>query len=149
MSRGDSYGEARILRGVIFVGNADFCQTESALLTYHFIFAQRRNYILTADEKRAVVIRVSEILEEFVSEEPKIPDKPTVPEMLTIKECAKTIKGVTEHAVRRLVAKGEIPCIRVGDGKYGKILISKWDFIGYFQNEKSQKTPPLKSSNLY
>ncbi len=137
MGGGDSYGEARILRGVIFVDHADFRQTESALLTIPFIFAQRRNYILTAEEKRTVVVRVSEILEEFVSEEPKLPDKPTVPEMLTIKECAKTIKGVTEHAVRRLVAKGEIPSVRVGDGKYGKILISKWDFVGYFQNEKS------------
>lgn len=97
---------------------------------------------MTADEKRKILLKMSKILDEMVEVPKPEPAKSDVPEMLTIKECAKTIKGITEHAVRQLAVSGKIPSIRVGDGKYGKILISKWDLVGYFSSEKTQKIPP-------
>lgn len=46
-------------------------------------------------------------------------------EMLTIKECAQTTHGLSEHTIRQLVAQKKIPYIRTGQGKRGKILINK------------------------
>ncbi len=55
-------------------------------------------------------------------------------EMLTVKECASAVKGLSEHTVRQLVAQGKIPYIRTGAGKRGKILISKSALLGYFND---------------
>lgn len=52
-------------------------------------------------------------------------------EMLTIKECAQTVHGLTEHTIRQLVAQNEIPYIRTGQGKRGKILINKKALLNY------------------
>ncbi|MDE6593923.1 MAG: helix-turn-helix domain-containing protein [Oscillospiraceae bacterium] len=52
--------------------------------------------------------------------------------MLTIKECAAAVKGLSEHTVRQLVAQEKIPYIRTGQGKNGKILISKSALLAYF-----------------
>lgn len=57
-------------------------------------------------------------------------DKPI--EMLTVKECTEVIKGLSEHTVRQLVAQEKIPYIRTGQGKRGKILISKDALLAYF-----------------
>lgn len=61
-------------------------------------------------------------------------ERPAEPvEMLTIKECTQAVKGLSEHTVRQLVAQKKIPFIRTGQGKRGKILISKaalMDYIG-------------------
>ena len=46
-------------------------------------------------------------------------------EMLTIKECAQTVHGLSEHTIRQLVAQKKIQYIRTGQGKRGKILINK------------------------
>ena len=97
---------------------------------------------MTEDEKRKILLNMSKILDEMIEVPKPEPAKPDVPEMLTIKECVKTIKGITEHAIRQLAVSGKIPSIRVGDGKYGKILISKWDLVGYFSGEKTPKIPP-------
>ena len=53
-------------------------------------------------------------------------------EMLTIKECTETIKGLTECTLRQLCAQKKIKFIRTGQGKRGKILINKKDLIKYF-----------------
>ena len=53
-------------------------------------------------------------------------------ELLTIKECADMIDGLSEHTVRQLVKQGKVKSIRTGVGKNGKILINKADFITYF-----------------
>jgi hypothetical protein len=53
-------------------------------------------------------------------------------EMLTIKECAQTIKGLSEHTVRQLVAQDKVKYIRTGQGKRGKILVNKADLLEYF-----------------
>lgn len=52
-------------------------------------------------------------------------------EMLTIKECAQTVHGLSEHTVRQLVAQNKIPYIRTGQGKRGKILINKKVLLDY------------------
>ena len=56
-------------------------------------------------------------------------------EMLTIKECAELIRGLSEHTVRQLVKQGKIKSIRTGEGKSGKILVNKADFVAYFSRE--------------
>ena len=53
-------------------------------------------------------------------------------EMLTIKEAAATVKGVSEHTIRKLVNQGKVKYIRTGEGERGKILISKQSLLAYF-----------------
>ena len=53
-------------------------------------------------------------------------------EMLTIKECTEEIKGLSEHTIRQLIAQDKLPYIRTGQGKKGKILISKSVLLSYF-----------------
>lgn len=52
-------------------------------------------------------------------------------EMLTIKECTEAVKGLSEHTVRQLVAQDKLPHIRTGQGKRGKILVSKAALLEY------------------
>lgn len=74
------------------------------------------------------------------TEEKPIPSKQTAQsdtvEMLTIKECCSAVKGLNEYTVRQLVARNELPYVRCGQGKRGKILISKSALISYFSGEK-------------
>jgi excisionase family DNA binding protein len=51
--------------------------------------------------------------------------------MLTIKECAEAVTGLSEHTIHQLVAQEKIPYIRTGKGKRGKILISKAALLEY------------------
>ena len=55
-------------------------------------------------------------------------------EMLTIKECAAAITGLSEHTIRQLVVQKKIPYIRTGNGKRGKILINKATLFDYINN---------------
>ena len=55
-------------------------------------------------------------------------------EMLTIKECAELISGLSEHTVRQLVKQRKVKSIRTGEGKTGKILVNKADLVAYFSN---------------
>lgn len=54
-------------------------------------------------------------------------------EMLTIKECAQQISGLSEHTVRQLVLQNKLPHIRTGQGKRGKILIPKSALLEYLR----------------
>lgn len=54
-------------------------------------------------------------------------------EMLTIKESAALINGLSEHTVRQLVKQGKVKYIRTGEGRNGKILVNKADLMAYFQ----------------
>ena len=56
-------------------------------------------------------------------------------EMLTIKECAEAVSGLSEHTIRQLVAQEKIPYIRTGKGKRGKILISKAALFDYLESQ--------------
>ena len=54
-------------------------------------------------------------------------------EMLTIKECAQQISGLSEHTIRQLVLQNKLPHIRTGQGKRGKILIPKSALLEYLR----------------
>lgn len=54
-------------------------------------------------------------------------------EMLTIKECAKLIPGLSVHSVRKLVHQDKIKSIRAGEGMRGKYLINKDSLIDYLK----------------
>ena len=53
-------------------------------------------------------------------------------EMLTVRECSEVIKGFNEYTVRQLIARKEIPSVRTGQGKNGKILVPKAALVAYF-----------------
>ena len=55
-------------------------------------------------------------------------------ELLTIKECAAAISGLTESTVRQLAVQNKVPYIRTGKGKNGKILINKQALLEYLSN---------------
>ena len=52
-------------------------------------------------------------------------------EMLTVKECAALVAGLTEHTVRMLVKQNKVRYIRCGKGTRGKILVSKESLLKY------------------
>jgi len=58
-------------------------------------------------------------------------------EMLTIKESAAIISGLSEHTVRKLVKQGKVKSIRTGEGKNGKILVNKADLVEYFNGKEN------------
>ena len=53
-------------------------------------------------------------------------------EMLTVRECSEVIKGLNEYTVRQLIARKEIPSVRTGQCKNGKILVPKAALVAYF-----------------
>ena len=92
---------------------------------------------MTRNEKQEIITQIATLLAQLVdSEETSVKaaenasEKPV--EMLTVKECAAAVKGLSEHTVRQLVAQNKIPYIRTGQGKNGKILISKSALLTYF-----------------
>ena len=91
---------------------------------------------MTRREKNTIIARLNDWLErELVTEDESAdqtaPTQPQPPEMLTLKECAETVKGLSEHTVRQLVLQGKVPCIRTGAGKNGKILVNKAALLAY------------------
>ncbi len=92
---------------------------------------------MTQNEKQKLIAEIVSLLQTKILEDTESSVKPekreaSKVEMLTIKECAYAVKGLSEHTVRQLVAQGKIPFIRTGQGKRGKILISKSDLLDYF-----------------
>lgn len=95
---------------------------------------------MTSNEKIELISAVNTILEiilkvddnnsheTFISEEGK-EDAPM--EMLTVRECASLVTGLTEHTVRMLVKQGKVRYIRCGEGARGKILVSKESLLKY------------------
>ena len=61
----------------------------------------------------------------------KVEKKSVIPELLTIKECAALIPGLSEHTVRQLVKRGEVTYMRSGTGERGKILVYKSSLLKY------------------
>ena len=82
---------------------------------------------MTITEKIEIAEKIKELLSQLISDdEPQEKHCESKPlEMLTIKECAEAVKGISEHTIRQLVAQNKVPFIRTGQGKRGKILISK------------------------
>lgn len=92
---------------------------------------------MTRNEKQEIITQIAALLAQLVDTEEtsakageNVPEK-TV-EMLTVKECAAAVKGLSEHTVRQLVMQNRIPYIRTGRGKNGKILIAKSVLLAYF-----------------
>lgn len=89
------------------------------------------------NKKQEIIMQISALLAQLI-DTPETPPEPKTEaaekpiEMLTIKECTDVVKGLSEHTVRQLVAQDKIPYIRTGQGKRGKILISKTALLTYF-----------------
>ena len=103
-------------------------------------FNKQEVYTMTMRNKQELIQQVVNLLNALIGVE----ELPTAPspsineqvEMLTIKECCSAVKGLNEYTVRQLVARNEIPFVRCGQGKRGKILIPKAALIAYFSGRK-------------
>lgn len=91
---------------------------------------------MTLKERQDLLTQIALIINNIdVDNESKAPDEPKKPdkvELLTVKECAKEVSGLSECTVRQLAAQGKLPHIRSGAGKRGKILIPKAALLEYF-----------------
>ena len=80
-------------------------------------------------------MQITELLRQLITVENPAPakpeDEPAKPEMLTIKECAALVHGLSEHTVRQLVKQDKVAYIRTGAGRNGKILVSKASLLKY------------------
>lgn len=90
---------------------------------------------MTMKTKRELIAQIAALLNEVIEVEEQaaeaIPNPSKTVEMLTIKECSEAVKGLSEHTIRQLVAQEKIPYIRTGQGKRGKILISRAALLEY------------------
>ena len=96
---------------------------------------------MNTTEKKAIVDNILELLiqltEDGENSAPQTAKAPTTAkvEMLTIKESAALISGLSEHTVRQLAKQGKIKSVRTGAGRNGKILVNKADLIAYFNGK--------------
>ncbi len=67
---------------------------------------------MTTKQKNELIAAVTALLEKMIPFEEDTPtitvSKPALPEMLTIKECAALVPGLTEHTVRMLVKQDKV-----------------------------------------
>ena len=88
-------------------------------------------------EKQQIISQIVLLLERLIeTHSPELEPKPqsteTQPvEMLTVKECAELVTGLSEHTVRQLVAQDKVAYVRAGSGVRGKILVSKASLLKY------------------
>ena len=92
---------------------------------------------MTLKQKNELINQVTEMLDKLIDVEPTESTPATEPcvdkplEMLTVKECAALVEGLSEHTVRQLVAQDKIAHVRAGAGRNGKILVSKVSLLKY------------------
>ena len=88
---------------------------------------------MTQAKKQDILAKVTSFLNKLLDDEvPSVESTTEQPvEMLTIKECTQEIRGLNEFTIRQLIARNEIPFVRAGQGKNGKILIPKAALIAY------------------
>lgn len=88
---------------------------------------------MTQAKKQDIIAKVTSLLSKLLDdEEPPVENIAEQPvEMLTIRECTQEIRGLNEFTIRQLIARNEIPFVRAGQGKNGKILIPKASLIAY------------------
>ena len=92
---------------------------------------------MTFTQKKEIITQITELLDQLIEVEPAAPattpepsaDKPL--EMLTVKECAALVEGLSEHTVRMLCSQDKIAHVRAGVGRHGKILVSKVSLLKY------------------
>ena len=94
---------------------------------------------MTNNQKQQLIAEVVALLQHRIAELEQTaptpqssPQSPQTVEMLTIKECAECVKGLSAHTIRQLVLQGKIPSVRTGAGQNGKILVSKSALLAYF-----------------
>ena len=96
---------------------------------------------MTTTQKKEIVDNILELLIQLTEDgensvlhtaKSSAPEKV---EMLTIKESAALISGLSEHTVRQLVKQGKVKSVRTGEGRNGKILVNKADLIAYFNGK--------------
>lgn len=91
--------------------------------------------------KTEIIAQIAALLSQLVESEGDKQNEPAavsaaaLVEMLTIKECAEAVTGLSEHTIRQLVVQEKIPYIRTGKGKRGKILISKAALFDYLESQ--------------
>lgn len=95
---------------------------------------------MTLSQKNEIISKVTAFLNELLDVEyqnfsanDERSDDSQLLEMLTVKECAEAVNGLSEHTVRQLVAQNKIPYFRTGEGKRGKILINKSALFEYLK----------------
>ena len=88
---------------------------------------------MTQANKQDIIAKVTSFLSKLLDDdEPPVENTAEHPvERLTIRECAQEIRGLNEFTIRQLIARNEIPFVRAGQGKNGKILIPKAALIAY------------------
>ena len=92
---------------------------------------------MTLLKKKELITQIAQLLEQLIEAEtpepaPKQQSSETQPlEMLTVKECAALVNGLSEHTVRQLVAQDKVAYVRAGSGVRGKILVSKASLLKY------------------
>lgn len=94
---------------------------------------------MTNEKKEEIIAAMTDLLEQLADSEPPKSEPTPAPEkveMLTIKECTEAVKGLNEYTVRQLVLRKELPSVRTGQGKRGKILVPKAALIEYFSRCK-------------
>ena len=88
---------------------------------------------MTQTKKQDIIAKVTSLLSKLLDDEEQpieyAVEQPV--EMLTIRECTQEIRGLNEFTIRQLIARNEIPFVRAGQGKNGKILIPKAALIAY------------------
>lgn len=88
-------------------------------------------------EKQQIISQIVLLLEQLIeSQSPEpAPQSDQIEnqflEMLTVKECAALVNGLSEHTVRQLVAQDKVAYVRAGSGVRGKILVSKAALLKY------------------
>ena len=87
------------------------------------------------DEKTELIAKITELLMQLIATDEAAPTtsetKPAKPEMLTVKECAALVPGLSEHTVRQFVKQEKVKYIRCGVGERGKILVEKSSLLKY------------------
>ena len=84
---------------------------------------------------RALAALLLRLAEENDRKPDPVPEEPV--ELLTHKECSQLIGGISETSIRRLVLRGKLPAMRVGDTGRGKIFINKSDLLDYFRRTRN------------
>ena len=90
------------------------------------------------DQKALLMQQLIALLTQFIAlneaETAVEPQQSDAVEMLTIKECAALVPGLSEHTVRKLALSGKVASIRTGEGKNGKILVNKNSLLAYLKD---------------
>ena len=91
---------------------------------------------MTIKQKNELITAVTALLDKMIPVEREQSAVPTPLaggslEMLTVKQCAKLVTGLTEHTIRMLVKQNKVKYIRCGEGARGKILVSKESLLKF------------------